>query len=70
MPHQPTDQLIARGCDHLEAHEVMLLEQMTAPFGACSDCGLDGLYITAWTPFRTVRRIACAQCLNTYWSAP
>jgi hypothetical protein len=50
--------------------ERALLEQMTAPFAECSDCGCDGLYLTIWTPQRTVQRIVCAVCLAPFWTAP
>ncbi len=54
----------------LAPDEELLLEQMTAPFVECSDCGCDGFYLTIWTPARTVRRIVCAVCLAPFWTAP
>lgn len=71
MPPQPTtSHLHTSGTRPLERHEVTLLEQMTAEFDECPDCGTDGQFVASWTPWETVHRIVCATCLHTFWAAP
>jgi hypothetical protein len=43
---------------------------MTGPLPACPDCGMDGMFLASWTPFRTVQRIVCAVCFHSFWEAP
>lgn len=65
-----TTSVVIDGPADLERHEGVLLAQMTAPLGQCPDCGTDGLFITMWTPARTVQRICCGVCLRSMWEAP
>jgi len=69
-PQDTATSTVLGGQTELERHEELLLEQMTAHLKACRCCGTDGLYIAAWTPFRTVKRILCAVCLEQMWVAP
>lgn len=71
MPfHDTTTSVVTGGPGHLARHEQTLLDQMTAPLERCPDCGTDGLFLTMWTPLRTVQRICCAVCLRSMWEAP
>ena len=68
--HRTATTTVVGGATQLERHEELLLQQMTAPLGPCPTCGLDGLYLTVWTPLRTVQRILCGLCLEPMWVAP
>lgn len=68
--HDTTTTVVVGGLGDLERHEELLLDQMTAPLGPCQDCGTDGLFLTMWTPLRTVRRIVCGCCLRSLWESP
>ena len=68
--HRTTTVRLDDGFGPLRPDEEALLDQMTASFGECVECGCDGLYVTIWTPARTVRRIMCAVCLAPFWTAP
>lgn len=70
MAAHRTATTVAFGEAHLEHHEAVLIEQMTANLPKCPDCGTDGMFLTMWTPFRTVQRILCAICLRSMWEAP
>jgi hypothetical protein len=71
MPvHRSSTSTVVSGSCSLELHEELLLDQMTGPLPSCPDCGIDGMYLASWTPYRTVHRIVCAVCFHTFWSAP
>lgn len=71
MPiHDRATSVAVGGTGQISRDESKLLEQMTAPLGECPDCGTDGMFMTIWTPFRTVQRILCAVCLRSMWEAP
>ena len=69
--HRTTTTVVIGGAGtELARHEEILLDQMTADIGPCPDCGLDGVFLTMWTPLRTVQRIVCGLCLRSRWEAP
>lgn len=57
------------GFGPLSYDEELLLEQLCDPLPECSDCGCPGLFLAAWTPWRTVRRIVCAVCFRLAWES-
>lgn len=69
-PKHTTTSVVVGGATQLAPDEAMLLEQMTAPLGPCPTCSTEDLFLTFWTPFRTVHVIVCAVCGEQRWTAP
>lgn len=68
--HRTSTTTVVSGSGDLEAHEELLLDQMTADLGPCPCCGVEHVFLTFWTPWRTVHVIVCALCGTQRWASP
>ena len=68
--HDTSTTVVVGGTGELARDEVLLLDQITANLGPCPTCSAEGVFLTFWTPSRTVHVIVCGVCGTERWKSP